>query len=152
MQQKVISVLIGLIGACNNNAKTENTDNVVLEALTCPESCSESVIAKIRAEKHAISPGCAACATPCGNTSDYDFSRIYNAEPKIRDIKQRILAEICQLATIILQNGIAATDENTRVFYKALAYVSYDLSEQTLLALLEEIHQEITKTRKINND
>ena len=136
-------MLIGLVGACNNNPKTEHTDNLVLTALSFPSNGrSESeLIERIRAEKNAIAPNCATCATPCGNTSDYDVSRIYNAEPTVRDLKLQVLEQIRQLATYFLQNGITLTEENTFLFYKALSYVSYDVSEQTLVALLEEIKQ-----------
>ena len=35
-EKRIISALIGLIGACNNNPKTENTDRVVIRALAFP--------------------------------------------------------------------------------------------------------------------
>lgn len=52
-QERIISVLIGLVGACNSNSKTENTDCVVITALTYPscELSAEELIEKIRAEK-----------------------------------------------------------------------------------------------------
>ena len=138
----VISVLIGLVGACNNNPKTEETDELILTALSYSNGLEEKeTIERIRAEKNRIAPGCAACATPCGNTSDYDINRLYSAEPTIRALKQQILTEISQLATCTLQHRVTLTDENMRIFYKALSYVSYDLTEQTLLELLEEIQR-----------
>ena len=141
-QDSIISVLIGLVGACNNNAKTENTDRLILTALAAPDGSNETqLIERLRAEKNIIAPDCVTCATPCGNTTDYDVSRIYNAEPNIRDLKLRVLAEIRQLAASFLQNGVMPTDENTAIFYKSLSYVSYDLQEQTLLELLTEIQR-----------
>ena len=141
-QDNVISALIGLVGACNNKPKTENTNGLVLSVLASSSDDSETdLIEQIRAEKNVIAPGCATCATPCGNTSDYNMSRIYNAEPTLRDLKLQALAEIRQLATNFLQKGASLTDENTHIFYKALSYVSYDVSEQTLNALIEEIQQ-----------
>lgn len=35
-EKGIISALIGLTGACNNNPKTENTDHVVIKALAFP--------------------------------------------------------------------------------------------------------------------
>ena len=32
-ENRIISALIGLVGACNNNPKTENTDHVIIKAL-----------------------------------------------------------------------------------------------------------------------
>ena len=40
-KNKIISALIGLIGACNNNPKTENTDRIVIKALAFPMDRSE---------------------------------------------------------------------------------------------------------------
>ena len=142
-QDNVISVLIGLVGACNNNPKTPNTDSLILTALSFPSNgCNETeLIQQIRAEKNTIAPGCATCATPCGNTSDYDMSKIYNADPTIRNLKQQVLTGICQLATVTRQKNVTPTYENMFLFYKALSYVSYELSEQTLNQLLAEIQQ-----------
>ena len=82
-KDRIISALIGLIGACNNNPKTENTDYVVIKALAFSPEPSETsnktlqaLIEEIHTEKYAVAPGCAACQTPCGNTSDYDMNRI----------------------------------------------------------------------------
>ena len=150
-QDRIISALIGLVGACNNNSKTENTDSLVLRALSFPSdgSSETELLEQIREEKNTISPGCATCATPCGNTSDYDMSRIHNAEPIVRDLKQQALESIRQFATFIVQNGITPTEQDLLLFYKVLSYVSYDLKEQTLLALIEEIDRAKTKTQEM---
>ena len=142
MQKEIISVLIGLVGACNSNPKTDNTDRLLLNALAFPlNGCDEQeIIAQLRAEKNVISPECATCATPCGNTSDFDMNGI-DQSTEICTLKQQALAEICQMAAFILQNGIPLTEDVTSVFYKALSYVSYDLTEQTLRALLTEIQE-----------
>ena len=69
--EAVISALIGLAGACNNNPKTLRTDRVLLRALA-----GELDAEAVRAEKFAVAPDCAVCANPCGNTSDYDMDRL----------------------------------------------------------------------------
>ena len=140
-KDNIIGVLIGLVGACENNPKTENTDKLILTALASNESDDAKIIEQLRTEKNIISPGCATCATLCGNTSDYNMNRIYNAQLSLRDLKQQVLAEIRQLATDFLQSGVTLTDESMSIFYKSLSYVSYELKEQTLLELLTEIQQ-----------
>ena len=35
-EDRIISALIGLVGACNNNPKTAGTDNLVIKALAFP--------------------------------------------------------------------------------------------------------------------
>ena len=90
MEDKIISALVGLVGACNNNTKTPNTDSVVIKTLAFPLLCPEYTAADLRetidsicAEKNVIAPDCAQCQMPCGNTSDYDMGRIYDAEDAV---------------------------------------------------------------------
>lgn len=40
-EDKIISALIGLVGACSNNPKTDNTDRLVIKALAFPLLCPE---------------------------------------------------------------------------------------------------------------
>lgn len=141
-EDKIISVLIGLIGACNNNPKTENTDGVVIKALAFPlifpnfgdHELSE-LLDEIRAEKFAVAPCCAECTTPCGNTSGFDMDRIYQAENDIRELKLQILSKLRKTAA----RKYSQKQTNIDIFYKAISYVSYDLEKNTLLELLEEL-------------
>lgn len=65
-EDRVISALIGLVGACNNNPKTADTDSLVIKALAflllCPEYDDEAlreIVEDIYSEKKAVAPGCA---------------------------------------------------------------------------------------------
>ena len=87
IEDRIISVLIGLVRACNNNPKTAATDSLVVKALAFPLLCPNcgdkavnEIIDEIRTEKNSVAPGCAVCTAPCGNTSDYDMRRIYEAD------------------------------------------------------------------------
>ena len=104
----IISALIGLVGACNNNPKTENTDTIVLKglaflsgSLSYDDKILQDIIGEIYAEKNVIAPECAVCAMPCGNTSDYDMNRIYQAEDGVRKVKLDILTKLSELASNI---------------------------------------------------
>ena len=125
--EAVISALIGLAGACNNNPKTEQTDRLLLMALAGERSAEE-----VRAEKFAVAPDCAVCANPCGNTSDYDMDRLYTADPEVHGAKVQILAALRETAKSLLQTPEAEID----LFYKALLYVGSDLDLDALRALL----------------
>ena len=119
-EDKIISALIGLVGACDNNPKTENTDRLVIKALASasnPDTVND-IVDEIRKEKNLISPGCAVCKMPCGNTSDYDMSRIYNAEDEIRNAKLHILSEIRETAEYIYQNEVVLSEAETEFFIK----------------------------------
>lgn len=143
----MISALIGLVGACNNNPKTADTDSVVIKALAFPVLCPEyddkalqKVVDDIYSEKSSVAPGCAICTAPCGNTSDYDMRRIYEADDVIRKVKLQILEKLQHLAAHICCNhesGIASYPD-IGFFYKALFYVSYDMDAAGLLGLLDE--------------
>ena len=90
-----------------------------------------------------MSPGCAHCAMPCGNTSDYDMERLYGAEPRIREAKLLVLRELQALAACVWQSGEleAYIRQDGEFFYKALATIGYDVKETDLLALLDEARE-----------
>ena len=56
------------------------------------------MIAKVHAEKERVVPNCATCASPCGNTSDYDMKEIWEADEDIRSLKSLILFGIRGMA------------------------------------------------------
>lgn len=146
-EDQVISALIGLVGACSNNPKTDVTDGVVMKALASCVSCQESddkslqgMIEEIYAEKNAVAPNCASCASPCGNTADYDMNRIYEADPEIRDLKLKLLSRCKYLAACVYhsRNSTEKTLADSTFFYKILSCISYDISKEQLLELMEE--------------
>lgn len=146
-EDRIISVLIGLVGACNNNPKRADTDGLVIKALAFPSLCPEyddkalqGIVDEIYSEKNSVAPGCAVCRAPCGNTSDYDMRRIYEADDGIREVKLQILEKLQRLAAYAWRNQEAgrSSDTDNEFFYKALSYVSYDMDEASLLGLLEE--------------
>ncbi len=162
-EDRIISALIGLVGACNNNPKTADTDSLVIKALAFPLLCSEyddralqEIVNDIYSEKNSIAPGCAVCTAPCGNTSDYDMRRIYEADDVIRNVKLQILEKLQKLAAYGCRNHESAIIPCTDIefFYKALSHVSYDMEEAALLGLLEEaenIERDI-KSGEMKND
>lgn len=147
-EDKIISALIGLVGACSNHSKRADTDSLVIKALAFPLLCPgyddkavREIVDNIHSEKDIVAPGCAVCAAPCGNTSDYDIRRIYEADDVIRKVKLQILEELQKLAAYVCSNRQSGsiTHTDSELFYKALSYVSYDMNEADLLELLEEI-------------
>lgn len=155
-EDKVISALIGLVGACNNNPKTENTDHLVIKALALsmvrPEAADETIrvlIDEIYEEKYNVSPGCAACQMPCGNTSDYDMNRIYDAGADIRDLKIKILSTLKELAADIYSGNKmdALSAESVDFFYKALVYISLDMGSDGLFTFWNEVQSTIEEIR-----
>ena len=158
-ESKIISALIGLVGACNNNPKTENTDHVIIKALALAQIQSEaddetqqSLIEEIHTEKYTIAPGCAVCQIPCGNTSDYDMSRIYQAKTDIRNLKLKMIGALNELAADVFsrQKQDALSAEDMEIFYKVLMYISYDMEKTILHTFWNEVQVTIEKiSRKI---
>lgn len=155
-EDRIISALIGLAGACNNNPKTAGTDCLMMEALAFPllypgydDRALQKMVDAIHAEKNAVAPGCAMCASPCGNTSDFDMRRLDEAEEGVRQIKLRILAKIQRLAASAFRRQTAdnSPDMEVELFYEALAYVSYVMDEADLLRLLDKIEKTEHDTR-----
>lgn len=156
-EDKIISALIGLVGACNNNPKTENTDPLFIKALAFPlvrpeadDEALRALIEEIYTEKYTVAPGCATCQTPCGNTSDYDMNRIYNAEADIRDLKLKILASLQELAADIYSGNKvdALPAESIEFFYKALVYISLDMESDGLFTFWNEVQSTIEEIRR----
>lgn len=79
------------------------------------------------------------CTAPCGNTSDYDMRRIYESDNGIRKVKLQILEELQKLAAYTCRNRESERNTDSDLFFKALSYMSYDMDEDSLLELLDEI-------------
>ncbi len=127
-QEKVIGALIGLAGAVNNNGKTDNTDDVIREALL--SACEEEAVRRIHREKFIISPDCETCAFPCGNTSDADITRFQREGADILRLKEAIVEELIRLA------GQGCVPEAA---YKAISYLGYEMTADTYREILEEL-------------
>ena len=129
MSCRNLCVLIGLVGAVNNNGKTDNTDLVVRRALL--EADSDQMVDLIHEEKFAISPNCRTCTMPCGNTSDSQMD-LEAGSDEIAMVRKRLLEELRRLAA---KDSWALPD----VLYKAISYLGYDLRKESYEELLAEI-------------
>ena len=94
LQDELTGALIGLAKACGNNPRTEDTTHILIEGLFTTitnvnfnDETLREMIAKVHAEKERVVPNCATCASPCGNTSDYDMKEIWEADEDIRSLK-----------------------------------------------------------------
>ena len=161
MDLKILSALIGLCGAVSNNGKTENTDRVVLEAILSKEP--EEAVRRIHEEKYKISPDCASCPVPCGNTSDGDLSRWNEAPENVRKQKEEVMAALERMAFAMEEAMTKATAEDPcgnrkltvpDVVYRAISWLGYvSLSDEPhdfeplKIELEEEIGREISEEK-----
>ena len=88
----LLGALVGLARSTVNEPKTEDTDR------EAAESALLRMTDIVEAEKHRVAPNCAACAMPCGNTSNYDLARLWGAPAEICALKVRLLSAVCILA------------------------------------------------------
>ena len=143
--EKIISALIGLVGAINNNGKTQNTDKVIANSLLFIEqnpSCTleqiEHQAKEITQEKFRISPDCETCKAPCGNTSDYDMQRFYEASPEVQRIKLEMI-QTCK--ELVRKYSDEEKTELPEIVYKALAYLGFDMQPASYEKLIEEMNE-----------
>lgn len=147
LQDELTGALIGLAKACWTGAKTENTDRIIIEGLfttvtnvNFDPSTLQRMLQSVRAEKNRVVPNCGSCASPCGNTSDYDMNELWHAQEDIRSLKSLILFGIRGMAAYAYHALILGyTDEEVnQFFYKALSVISYDLTMEELLPTVLE--------------
>ena len=150
LQDELTGALIGLAKACGNKLKTDNTTRIIIEGLfTTIENVNfnneilKEMIAKVRAEKKIIAPNCSCCASPCGNTDEYNMKQLWNAEEEILSLKSLILFGIREIAAYAYQALVLGyEDENVNdFFYKALSIISYDLDKKYLLPVVSEVEE-----------
>lgn len=132
MDKKVLSALIGLVGAIGNNGKTKDTDMIIRKAFL--SDSEEDLAEMVRREKYQISPNCETCKSPCGNTSDYPLDKFDLWTKEQQDIKYKVLDEVRRITNVIPND-----QELPEVVYKAISSVGYDLQENSYLKILEEM-------------
>lgn len=132
-KKQIIGALIGLSGAVGNSGRDEVTDRVVRMALLSLPS--EEILSMIHREKHRLSPDCASCQSPCGNTSDFDMSQIEQNSPEIKALKQQVMTALVQLVS-------RCKGRLPDAAYRALQYLKYELAEESYHELLAEMNSE----------
>ena len=134
MNKEVLSALIGLVGAVNNNGKTTQTDAIVREAFL--SNTDVMMVDKLHSEKYNISPNCETCQSPCGNTSDYPLEKYDQWSIEQSEVKEQIIDESRRIAENV-DEGVDLPD----ILYRAIAYLGYDLNYESYNNLLEELRK-----------
>ena len=91
---------------------------------------------EIHEEKYQVSPNCATCAFPCGNTSDYPAEAIGQWSDEQRQLKDQILRDLHRIVPES-KAGEALPD----IVWKAIGYLGYDLQNEAYQALLEDMKE-----------
>ena len=147
LQDELTGALIGLVHACSNQGKTKETDKILIEGLFTTitnvnfnDETLQQMIDAVNAKKNQISPGCVACASPCGNTDNYDMNRLWTADEDIRSLKSLILFGIRGMAAYAYHAMVLgyADQEVNDFFYRALFAIGEDYGTEELLPLVLE--------------
>ena len=137
----LLGALVGLARATTSEPKTDDTDEVLNAGLRLlaqpdvPEEKLQRMLTIVRTEKHRVAPNCATCAMPCGNTTDYDLTRLWNAPQAVRTLKLRMLA-----AAIRLAQQHPSGDRQTAV-YQVLFTLAEDWDEALLLPVVQRAEE-----------
>lgn len=136
--EQMISALIGLVGAVSNNGKTEQTDGVIRKAFSQIRNGGneQEIVEAVHQEKFAISPDCATCKNPCGNTADYDMDRFHEAGETIQNRKLELIKSIGDYLESVQEEKLPD------LIYQGIAYFGYDLEENAYVELITQINIE----------
>ena len=147
LQDELTGALIGLVHACSNQGKTKETDKILIEGLFTTitnvnfnDETLQQMIDAVNAKKNQISPGCVSCASPCGNTDNYDMNRLWTADEDIRSLKSLILFGIRGMAAYAYHAMVLGyvDQEVNDFFYRALFAIGEDYGTEELLPLVLE--------------
>ena len=140
-RDELLGALVGLARATTSEPKTEDTDDVLNAGLRLAAQADVSeeklrrMLSIVQTEKHRVAPNCATCAMPCGNTTDYDLARLWNAPEAIQKLKLRMLSAAAKLA-----QKRPAGDAQTAV-YRVLFTLAEDWDEELLLPVAQHAEE-----------
>ena len=98
-----------------------------------PEADESEIVDLIHKEKFKISPNCATCQFPCGNTSDYDMARFNESEENIKAWKMKLIAA--------MQDYLTEGNEVTEMIYRGISFLGYELDESAYANLINKINE-----------
>ena len=151
MREKLLGAVIGLARATENNEDliTEKTDMILTDALIASlpdsdytDSALEDLYNNVMAEKWRIIPSCFTCASPCGRTDNYDMHDLSFMDSALRDMKEKLLSGIQQLAA-----NPKRSKETTEYLYKALILFGIFWDEEGMVPILNDLEKMTQKNR-----
>ena len=148
LQDQLTGALIGLARAADTNPTTASTHRAVIEGLfttltnvSFDEEAIRRQIEAVRREKAALTPGCSACACPCGRTEEYDMRKLWGDNEDIRSLKSLILFGLRGMAAYAYHAMVLGyTDEEVnRFFYEGLFSLGEDWGMEELLPIVMKV-------------
>lgn len=140
LRDTLLGALSGLARATTNEPKTEDTDAVLCAGLRLaarPDATADALrrmLDIVHTEKHRVAPNCATCAMPCGNTADYDLTRLWAAPEPVQDRKLHLLQALFALAQRRVQ-----TPEAIFALYQGLFALAEDWEADQLQPIVDNV-------------
>lgn len=140
----LLGALIGLARATTSEPKTADTDDVLCAGLRLAarpdagEAALRRMLDIVHTEKHRVSPNCATCAMPCGNTADYDLARLWAAPAPVRSCKLQLLQNLFSLA-----QRRPKTPDAVFALYQSLFSLAEDWDETQLAPVLQNLARQM---------
>ena len=155
LQDELTGALIGLARATDSAPEVgADTWRLMIEGLFTTvtnvnfnEKTLRGWIDRVHAEKARLVPDCAACASACGRTDDYDMEKVWNAREDIRSLKSLILFGVRGMAAYAYHAMVLgySDEEVNRFFAKALFAVGEDWDMDMLLPIVMEVGEKNLK-------
>ena len=148
LQDELTGALIGLAKACESNPHDESVTDIIVEGLFTTitnvnfnDETIRKITEKVRKKKYEVVPNCSVCTAKCGNTDDYDVTKIWNEQEDIRSLKSLILFGIRGMAAYAYHANVLGYRDNTvnDFFIKTLCILGYDLNKDDLLPVVMEV-------------
>lgn len=137
----VVRALVGLAGACQNGEVTHDTYRVIVDALDSVymgAADEEATVEAVHREKFAVSPGCATCAAPCGNTSDCGAEKL-TADTAESSSKRALAGALAAAAHAVKLRGADVTSGEGGMFVRALSYIGYDVGADVIGEVMRDV-------------
>ncbi len=148
LQDELTGALIGYARAVGKKKPTEAAYKLIIEGLFTTvtnvnfnEETIQKLIEKVRREREKLSGRCGKCSSPCDKKSEYDMSKVWEAEEDIRSLKSLILFGIRGMAAYAYHAMLLGyTDSEVSDFFiKALCAVGEDWGMDKLLPIVMEV-------------
>jgi len=141
----LLGALIGLARATTSEPKTADTDDVLCAGLLlaarpdAEEAALHRMLDIVHTEKHRVAPNCATCAMPCGNTADYDLSRLWTAAEPVRSCKLQLLQNL-----FLLAGQRPHSPDAVFALYQSLFSLAEDWDEMQLAPVLQNLTRQLS--------
>ncbi len=149
----LLGTLVALARSTVNEPKTEDTDRVLASGLRLaanPDADADALAGMVKiaeTEKHRVAPNCATCTMRCGNTDNYDLTRLWSAPKETQQLKLRMLDCVFQFVQLRRR-----PDADTQaIIDQDLFVLAEDWDEDLLLPVVQRAEAQLQALKTQDN-